>query len=144
MRSQRTTATVFTYSLYSNWTEEDEAWTNGIIQMTSEDVDSIRPSALIHVTGPSSAVNSRRCSRSVKRPAWRVSLEPSTGCRLKSFRRPLLVKKWSPVSQGTVATGPLSLLPSAGWEMSTGWRAAAGLCAWEDNRRSSVTDSAVH
>ena len=39
--------------------------------------------------------------------------------------------------------GQLSLLPSAGWEISTGQGAVAMLCSWEDNYKSAVTTPCI-
>ena len=41
-------------------------------------------------------------------------------------------------------SGQLGLLPTAGWEMSTGQRAVAVLCGWEGNRRSGVAPATRH
>jgi len=44
----------------------------------------------------------------------------------------------------TSHSGQLSLLPSAGREVSTGQEAVAVLCSWEDNRRPGVTSAMSH
>jgi len=61
-----------------------------------------------------------------------------------ALRRARLVLRWVTVPGYSVLvyvtshSGQLNLLPSEGWEMSTGQEAVAMLCSREDNRRFGV------